>query len=146
MDGLASSHVVLDESALTGEARPVEHDPGDQVRSGSVNGGGAFELRAVATAGSTFRAMELGAGYGAGVVSAGVLARLRGITDITLTAIEADPQHFAFLHEHFADNGFDPAKHHLKQAAVVVASVAYLTAMRDDKLPRKPFPAAGKSP
>jgi FkbM family methyltransferase len=78
-------------------------------------------LRAVSTAGSTFRAMELGAGYGAGVVSAGVLARLRGITDIRLTAIEADPQHFAFLHEHFADNGFDPQEHRLKQAAIGVA-------------------------
>lgn len=29
----------------------------------------------------------------------------------------------------------------LKQAAVIVASVAYLTAMRDEKLPRKPLPA-----
>ncbi|HJS74734.1 MAG TPA: hypothetical protein VJ921_10630 [Vicinamibacteria bacterium] len=34
----------------------------------------------------------------------------------------------------------------LKQAAFVVASVAYLTAMRDQKLPRKPLSAAGKSP
>jgi Zn-dependent M28 family amino/carboxypeptidase len=34
----------------------------------------------------------------------------------------------------------------LKQAAVVVASVAYLTAMRDDKLPRKPLPPPRTKP
>jgi hypothetical protein len=34
----------------------------------------------------------------------------------------------------------------LKQAAVVVASVAYLTAMRDEKLPRKPLPPPRKKP
>jgi hypothetical protein len=34
----------------------------------------------------------------------------------------------------------------LKQAAVVVAAVAYLTAMRDEKLPRKPLPEPRKTP
>jgi hypothetical protein len=34
----------------------------------------------------------------------------------------------------------------LKQAAVIVASVAYLTAMRDEKLPRKPLPEPRKKP
>ncbi len=41
---------VLDESALTGESRPVEHAPGDPVRSGTVNAAGPFNLRAVSTA------------------------------------------------------------------------------------------------
>ncbi|KUI33913.1 ATPase P [Mycobacterium sp. IS-1496] len=41
---------VLDESALTGEPLQVEHAVGEPVRSGVVNAGGAFELRAVATA------------------------------------------------------------------------------------------------
>ena len=41
---------VLDESALTGEPLPVEHPPGDVVRSGAVNVGGAIELLAVAGA------------------------------------------------------------------------------------------------
>ncbi len=51
VDGyLFSSTGVLDESALTGESRPVERSDGDQVRSGAVNAGGAFDLRAVATA------------------------------------------------------------------------------------------------
>jgi heavy metal translocating P-type ATPase len=41
---------VLDESALTGESRPAEHPPGGAVRSGTVNAGGPFNLRAVSTA------------------------------------------------------------------------------------------------
>ncbi len=46
MDAVA----VLDESALTGEPLHVERNRGDPVRSGVVNAGGAFELRATATA------------------------------------------------------------------------------------------------
>lgn len=41
---------VLDESALTGESRPVERPAGDLARSGAVNGGGPFKMLAVATA------------------------------------------------------------------------------------------------
>lgn len=41
---------VLDESALTGEALPVERPPGTAVRSGTVNAGHAFDLRATGTA------------------------------------------------------------------------------------------------
>jgi heavy metal translocating P-type ATPase len=49
---------VLDESALTGEARPVEHLEGDPVKSGTVNASGPFELRAAATAAaSTYAAI-----------------------------------------------------------------------------------------
>ncbi|WP_423836140.1 heavy metal translocating P-type ATPase [Streptomyces cathayae] len=40
---------VLDESVLTGESAPVERRSGQTVRSGVVNAGGAFELRATAT-------------------------------------------------------------------------------------------------
>jgi cation transport ATPase len=50
VDGVASTHVVLDESALTGESRPVERAAGDPIRSGAVNAGGAFDLIATATA------------------------------------------------------------------------------------------------
>jgi heavy metal translocating P-type ATPase len=50
VDGVASMHVVLDESALTGESRPVERAAGDPIRSGAVNAGGAFDLIATATA------------------------------------------------------------------------------------------------
>jgi len=50
VDGLLmSSNAVMDESALTGESRPVERSSGEQVRSGSVNAGSAFDLRAITT-------------------------------------------------------------------------------------------------
>jgi heavy metal translocating P-type ATPase len=41
---------VLNESALTGEAAQVERMPGDAVRSGVLNAGNAFEIRATAAA------------------------------------------------------------------------------------------------
>ena len=47
VDGAVVADIaVLDESALTGEARPVEHARGDLVRSGTVNAGRPFDLRA----------------------------------------------------------------------------------------------------
>jgi heavy metal translocating P-type ATPase len=50
VDGLAVTAVVLDESALTGESRPVERDAGSVVRSGAVNAGSPFDVRAASTA------------------------------------------------------------------------------------------------
>jgi hypothetical protein len=51
VDGIVTAGVaLLDESALTGEALPVEHGPGDSVRSGTVNRGGPFDLRATTSA------------------------------------------------------------------------------------------------
>ena len=51
VDGsVASAVAVLDESALTGEARPVERQAREPVRSGVVNAGGPFDLRATAAA------------------------------------------------------------------------------------------------
>ncbi len=50
VDGVLMGDVVLDESALTGESRPVERPSGDLVRSGAVNAGRAFDLRATTTA------------------------------------------------------------------------------------------------
>lgn len=50
VDGrVLSDTAVLDESALTGEPLQAEHARGDSVRSGVVNAGGAFDLRATAT-------------------------------------------------------------------------------------------------
>ena len=55
VDGIASTHAVLDEAALTGESRPVERAAGDPIRSGAVTAGGAFDLLATTTAeGSTY--------------------------------------------------------------------------------------------
>lgn len=75
-------------------------------------------LKAVRSATGRYVAMELGAGFGPWIVAGGVAARYRGINDIRLYAVEGDPQHFRFLNQHFADNGFEPRKHVLIQAAV----------------------------
>jgi heavy metal translocating P-type ATPase len=51
VDGIVDvDAIVLDESALTGESRPVDRARGEQIRSGAVNAGPAFDLHAVATA------------------------------------------------------------------------------------------------
>jgi cation transport ATPase len=51
VDGtIAGGAAVLDESALTGEALPVGRAAGDTVRSGVLNAGGPFDLRAVTSA------------------------------------------------------------------------------------------------
>ncbi len=51
VDGnLTMASAVLDESALTGESLPVERVRGEQVRSGSLNAGPPFEIRAIASA------------------------------------------------------------------------------------------------
>jgi heavy metal translocating P-type ATPase len=51
VDGfLLSENCVLDESALTGESRPVERSKGEALRSGAVNAGASLALRATATA------------------------------------------------------------------------------------------------
>ncbi len=51
VDGFAvHGTAVLDESALTGESRPVTRAEGDPVHSGALNAGGPFDLRAVASA------------------------------------------------------------------------------------------------
>src|SRR5215470_17563652 len=50
VDGILAGAAVLDESALTGEALPVERSAGQPVRSGVVNSGGPFDMRATATA------------------------------------------------------------------------------------------------
>jgi heavy metal translocating P-type ATPase len=51
VDGLLEAPTaVFDESALTGESRPVERSHGEQIRSGAVNAGASFDLRAVTTA------------------------------------------------------------------------------------------------
>ncbi|ORB23037.1 ATPase P [Mycolicibacterium moriokaense] len=51
VDGrVVGAEAVLDESVLTGESLQVERAPGEPVRSGVMNAGGAFELLATATA------------------------------------------------------------------------------------------------
>ncbi|MFD9890061.1 heavy metal translocating P-type ATPase [Amycolatopsis sp. NPDC059027] len=55
VDGVALADGQFDESALTGEAAPVQHAAGAAVRSGVLNAGGVVDLRATTTAeGSTY--------------------------------------------------------------------------------------------
>jgi len=77
-------------------------------------------LKAVRSAGDQYVAMELGAGFGPWTIAGAVAARNRGIKNIRLCAVEGDPHHFRFLGQHFIDNGFDPGKHTLLEAAVGV--------------------------
>jgi heavy metal translocating P-type ATPase len=54
VDGaIGSPRAMIDESALTGEPIPVDRRAGEPVRSGTVNAGETFELRATATAGES---------------------------------------------------------------------------------------------
>jgi heavy metal translocating P-type ATPase len=58
VDGILAGPAVLDESALTGESLPVERPAGEPVRSGVVNSGGPFDMRATAAAAdSTYAAI-----------------------------------------------------------------------------------------
>lgn len=51
VDGvIVGGAVVLDESALTGEARPVNRVAGDPVRSGVINAGPPFDMHATTVA------------------------------------------------------------------------------------------------
>ncbi|MBK5960659.1 heavy metal translocating P-type ATPase [Rhodoplanes elegans] len=54
VDGtVTGAAAAIDESALTGEALPVTRRAGEEVRSGTVNVGETFEMRARATAGES---------------------------------------------------------------------------------------------
>jgi len=54
VDGIvAGAGAMIDESAVTGEAMPVARRAGEALRSGTVNAGETFEMRATATAGES---------------------------------------------------------------------------------------------
>jgi FkbM family methyltransferase len=75
-------------------------------------------LRSAADARGAYVAMELGAGYGPWLVSGAAAARHLDIESMRLYAVEADSDHFAFMRQHFLDNGLDPDDHTLLNAAV----------------------------
>jgi FkbM family methyltransferase len=77
-------------------------------------------LKSVDQARGGFAAMELGAGWGPWVVSGARAAQLRGIGNVQLCAVEADPGHYSYLVDHFRNNGIDPTQHALIAAAVGV--------------------------
>ncbi len=75
-------------------------------------------LKSVVAASAKYTVLELGAGWGPWLVSGALAARRHGIADVRLVGVEADPQHFEFMRQHFLDNGLDPDAHTLLKAAV----------------------------
>jgi FkbM family methyltransferase len=71
-------------------------------------------LTAVDNAKGVFRMAELGAGWGPWLVRGALAARQRtDITKVELLGVEADPQHFEWMQDHFRDNGVNPDDHHM---------------------------------
>jgi FkbM family methyltransferase len=94
--------------------RPVPHDLFEAIEWVGL-------LKAVATAGDErFTMMELGAGLGPWLSAAAVAARHRGIRDLRLLGVEADPGRFELMRQQFVDNDLDPDDHRLICAAVGV--------------------------
>jgi FkbM family methyltransferase len=77
-------------------------------------------LKSVSAARDQWVMIELGAGHGPWSIAGGKAAALRGIGKIRLYAVEADPDRFLQLEQHFADNGFAPHEQSLIQGAVGV--------------------------
>lgn len=71
-------------------------------------------LRAVDKAKGTFRMAELGAGWAPWLVRGALAAKQRSaITKIELLGVEADPQHYDWMCDHFVDNALEPDAHAL---------------------------------
>jgi FkbM family methyltransferase len=101
-------------------------------------------LKCIGTVRDRFTAAELGAGFGPWAVAGGVAARRSGIQRLKLYAVEADPQHFGYLQQHFSDNGFAPADHVLINGAVGVEDgVAHWPAFEDSRNDWGSRPLAG---
>lgn len=89
-------------------------------------------LSAVLDARNKYVCVELGAGYGPFVVGSALKAKEKGISDITLIAVEGSEHHLDFMKEHFTDNGLAPAEHHLHAAVVgTYDGVARFPKLRD---------------
>src|SRR5579863_2110322 len=69
-------------------------------------------VESIDNAKNTFTMVELGAGYGRWLVSAGVLAnRMRKDLHLRLIGVEAENGHFQMMRQHFIDNGINPDAH-----------------------------------
>jgi FkbM family methyltransferase len=75
-------------------------------------------LTAASEARGKFVMLELGAGFGRWGAIGALAARRRGIEEIHLGLVEAEPQHAAWLHEHMANNAILPAEYQLYEVAV----------------------------
>jgi FkbM family methyltransferase len=75
-------------------------------------------LEAVDQASETFVMIELGAGYGRWCARAAAAVRRKPNCRFHCVAVEAEPAHFRWIHDHFRDNDIDPRDHDLIWAAV----------------------------
>jgi len=77
-------------------------------------------IESVLEADDDFTMIELGAGWGRWLVNSWSILKQLGKNDVKLllVGVEAEPTHFEWLKEHFADNGLDARQHRLIQAAV----------------------------
>jgi FkbM family methyltransferase len=94
-------------------------------------------LSAVFHAHGCLRIAELGAGYAPWAVRAAIASRQNpSINSLELLAVEADPVHFSWAREHFADNKLDPGQYWLVEGAVSTtnegADFPVITAPEDD--------------
>lgn len=75
-------------------------------------------LESVHDARDRYVVCELGAGWGRWCVRAARAVRQLNPMPFKCIAVEAEPQHFRWMREHFADNGINPDDHDLLWAAV----------------------------
>jgi FkbM family methyltransferase len=75
-------------------------------------------LNSICEAKNNFTMIELGAGYGRWLVSAAKATEQIENLTFFLIGVEAEPSHFQMMQEHFKNNGIDPEKHILMEAAV----------------------------
>lgn len=75
-------------------------------------------LEAVVSCERRFTMLELGAGWGRWLVNAAAAARQCGVSELCLVGVEAEPTHYRWMRQHFADNGIDPESQPLVEAAV----------------------------
>jgi FkbM family methyltransferase len=75
-------------------------------------------LESVAAARDSYTMIELGAGFGLWSVRAALAIQRLSPMPVHLVAVEADPVHFGWMGQHYADNGIDPSRHTLIHAAV----------------------------
>ena len=78
-------------------------------------------MEAVAEARDSFTMVELGAGWGRWLVDAWSALRLinKPGFPVKLIGVEAEPQHFLWMQQHFRNNGLDPNRHRLIEAAIM---------------------------
>jgi FkbM family methyltransferase len=75
-------------------------------------------LEAVVAADESFTMIELGAGWGRWLMNAAAAVLQRNPLPIHLIGVEAEPTHFRWMQQHFADNSVDAASLTLIEAAV----------------------------